>query len=300
MGQKLAFRLMTYNVGGGRNPSPSLSHIIEVIEGISPAPDVLVIQEATEFLDADGDLHSDLSQIAQAGEFGQHAYFGSTLSVRENMHVQKNLFIRAVFRDWQDWRQGNAVLSRWEFTRLSAPSIPGVPRNIPIYQTPLYQGNRDTDPRYALLTRINRAPAFPFIVGVHLTTLVGERGQNADPDKIEEAQKLRAEQTKRLLDLLRKHVLEPKELVFLLGDFNAVASEPCISSVLEKGGGFVRLAPAEELSTMRREAPEPIDHIFVYPGDRLVDYRCWVADSPTARRASDHLPVIADIVVSCP
>lgn len=296
--KKQGFRLMTYNIGGGREDFGSKSGAItEVIKEV--APDILVIQEAAEYEDADGIRHRNLDDIvsAKTPKLGENFYFGPTLSMKEHLHLRKTLFVHAIFKDWQDWKQGNAILSHWEFTRLSAPSISGMPRNIPLYQTPLYQGNRDTDPRYALLTRINRAPAFPFIVGVHLTTLVGERGQSAVPGKAKEAQKLRVEQTRRLLDLLAEHALKPKELVFLLGDFNAAASEPCISSVLERDGGFVRLVPTKELSTIRREAPEPIDHIFVYPGDRLVDYRCWVADNPTAREASDHLPVVADVKV---
>jgi endonuclease/exonuclease/phosphatase family metal-dependent hydrolase len=288
---------MTYNVGGGIPDFDSKSSAIaKVIKEVDP--DILVTQEATEYEDANGVRHRNLDDIVsdKKPKFREHFYFGPTLSMKEHLHLRKRLFVHAIFKDWQDWKQGNAILSRWEFTRLSAPSIPGTPRNIPLYQTPLYRGNRDTDPRYAILARIDKSPVFPFVVGVHLTTLVDERGQDAIPGKAEEAQKLRSEQTRRLLDLLRENVLEPKELVFLLGDFNAAASEPCISSVLEREGGFVRLAPIEELSTIH-EVPKPIDHIFVYPENRLVDYHCWIVDSPVAQKASDHLPVVADVNV---
>jgi endonuclease/exonuclease/phosphatase family metal-dependent hydrolase len=86
-------------------------------------------------------------------------------------------------------------------------------------------------------------------------------------------------------------------VVFLLGDFNAVAGEPCIGSVLESEGGFVRLIPAEGPDATHPKAPGPIDHVFVYPRNRLVEYQCWIVDSATARRASDHLPVVADVEV---
>ena len=179
-----------------------------------------------------------------------------------------------------------------------------MPRNVPIYQAPLYEGNRDTDPRYALLARINRAPVFPFVVGVHFTTLVRERerpgGSRALPGRAEEAQILRFRQARRLLDLLRTHVLETGKVVFLLGDFNAVDSEPCISRVLEKEGGFVHLKPSGDPNGTHPKAAEPIDHIFVYPADRLIGYQCSVVDSPPiAKQASDHLPVVADVVISC-
>jgi endonuclease/exonuclease/phosphatase family metal-dependent hydrolase len=298
--QKSQFRLMTYNIGGGRkNFGSVVNDIIEVIKKASP--DILVVQEAAESQDADGVWHSVVSQIAQAGEFGKYTYFAPTLSMREHMHVRKALFVHGLFNDWQDWRQGNAVLSRWEFVRLSDPSKPGMPRNVPLYLTPLYQGSRDTDPRYALVARVDKAPIFPFVVGVHFTTLVGEReregGPRPLPGRAEEAQSLRFKQAKLLLDLLREHVLQPGKVVFLLGDFNAVASEPCISSVLETEGGFVRLIPAGRQNTTHLKALDPIDHIFVYPRHSLIEYQCWIVNSPTAQQASDHLPVVADVKI---
>ena len=292
------FRLMTYNVGGGRKDFGSvIGDVIEVVKEVSP--DILVIQEAAEFQDADGTWHSVLSQIAQAGECGKHAYFGPTLSMREYMHVRKALFVHSMFSDRRDWRQGNGILSRWGFVRLGDPSKPGVPRNVPLYLTPLYQGSRDTDPRYALLTRVNESSVFPFVVGVHFTTLVAERGPRPFPGRAEEAEILRFKQARRLLDLLREHVLEPGEVVFLLGDFNAASKELCISSVLEAEGGFVRLNPSQDGIATHPKVAEPIDHILVYPRSRLIEYQCWIVDSPIARRASDHLPVVADVKVRC-
>ena len=67
--QAIQFRLMTYNIGGGRRDFGSiLSRVIEVIKEASP--DILVVQEATEFQDAEGAWHSDLSQIARLGNLG--------------------------------------------------------------------------------------------------------------------------------------------------------------------------------------------------------------------------------------
>jgi endonuclease/exonuclease/phosphatase family metal-dependent hydrolase len=294
--QRSQFRLMTYNIGGARRDFGSVAgDVVKVVK--EAAPDILLVQEATDFQNADGAWHSALDQVAQAGKCGKHVHFGPTLSMREHMHVRKTLFVRAMFSDLQDWRQGNAILSRWEFVRLGDPSKPGVPRNVPLYQPPLYQGNRDTDPRYALLARVNNSPVFPFVVGVHFTTLVAERGSLLFPGRAEEAEALRFKQARRLLDLLKEHVLEPGEVVFLLGDFNAAANEPCISSVLEAEGGFVRLNPSNNGIATHTKAAEPIDHILVYPRGRLVEFECWIVDSPAARKASDHLPVVADVTV---
>lgn len=291
-------RLMTYNVGGGRRDFGSvLSAVIEVIREV--VPDVLVVQEATESQDADGVWHSVVDQIAAGGGFG-HFHFGPTLSMREHMHVRKSLFVRSVFDDQRDWRQGNAMFSRMRFVRLGDPLQSGEPRSVPLYRRPLYQGNRDTEPRDALLARIDRPPVYPFVVGVHLTTLVGERKKGDTgplPGRAEEAQELRVEQAERLIGWLEECVLQPGEVVLLLGDFNAVPTEPCISSVLEKKG-FVCLVPTEGPGFTHRGNRGAIDHILVYPHDRLVEYRCWIVDNPTARQASDHLPVVADVTLS--
>jgi endonuclease/exonuclease/phosphatase family metal-dependent hydrolase len=296
MGQESTFRLMTYNIGGARqNMGSKLDAVAQVVR--EAAPDILVVQEATEFQDAEGAWHSILDPIAQAGGF-EHVYFGPTLSMRKHMDLRKALFVHALFDDLQDWKQGNAILSRREFVRLGEPSKPGTPRSVPLFRAPLYQGNRDTDPRHALLARVNAEPIFPFVVGLHLTTLVGERGPNPVPGKAERAHVLRFAQARRLLDLLRAHVLEPGHVVFVLGDFNAVAGEACIASVLETEGQFVRLAPSNAGVHTHPKVAAPIDHIFVYPGSRLIKYECWVKDTPVAQRASDHLPVVADVWVN--
>ena len=294
-------RLMTYNIGGGRKDSGSQpDSIVRVIE--QAAPDIVVIQEAESYQDADGLWHGLLHQVAQAGVFGKHVHFAPVLSMQGQMDVRQEQFVDALFRDWQDWRLGNALLSRWELTRLGDPSRPGTPKNVPLFRAPMYEGDRDTEPRYALLSRIKVPHLHPFVVGVHLTTLVGERKRegepNPHPERLEAATALRVQQAKRLLVLLREHVLARGEVVFLLGDLNAPASEPCIATVLVAEGGFKRLEPSNAQEATHAEVMEPIDHIFVYPGDRLVEYRCWIVDSPLARGASDHLPVVADVTIA--
>ncbi len=294
--QTSRFQLMSYNIGGGRKDFGSnFTDIVEIIrEG---SPDILVLQEATEYQDANGDWHSDAKQITQERILTSHSFFGSTLSMTENLNVNKKMFIEGIFNDWQEWRHGNAILSRWDFVRLGDPTKPGQPRNVPLYQVPLYLGNRDTESRYALISRINCSLTYPFVIGVHFSTLMGERGQHPIPGKSEETELLRVKQARRLLDLLRKYVLEPRKLVFLLGDFNAPATELCISTVLEKEGGFMRLVPENDNVRTHPKVDRPIDHIFVFPPERIVEYTCRIIEGSVAKRASDHLPIVADLVV---
>jgi len=291
---------MTYNIRGRAPGVDPIHEVIEVIETISP--DILIIQEASEFRDADNVHHSDVKNIVESVASVRHAYFGPTVGTQQDIRIENRLFVDSIFSDWQAWDKGNAILSRWELARLGDPAKCGTPRNVPLYQTPLYQGTRDTEPRYALIARIRKAPFYPFVVGVHLTTLSAERVQAQDMASFsnkatEKAQLLRLKQAKRLVDLLTRHVLERREVVFLLGDFNAIASEPCIRLVLESEGGFMRLQPSQGPTSTHAEVPGVIDHILVYPQDKVLEYQCRVVDSPIARKASDHLPVVADVKI---
>jgi endonuclease/exonuclease/phosphatase family metal-dependent hydrolase len=295
----MRLKLMTYNIGGGRKDFGSaLDGVVKVIQ--KESPDILVLQEAVEWLDAEQCRHDTASDIANALGYMKGRYFGATLSMQEYFHPGKATFVHARAHGWQEWRQGNAILSRWNFAPLEDHLETAEPRNILLFRSPKYEGNRDTESRCALLARIKTPTVSLFAIGTHLSTLVGERGgsEREIPGKAAEAQKMRFEQTRHLLDLMREHMLKTGELVFLMGDFNATVNEACIADVLETEAGFVRLVPEkDDIPTHRFKVKEPIDHIFVYPAARLVDYQCRIVDTPLAHQASDHLPVVAEVSV---
>jgi len=293
------FRLMTYNIGGARRQGEAVfSDVVEVVRRVSP--DILAVQEVVSYTDADGNSHNLAARLAEAAGFGRDFFFGPVLSLRKHMDVAKLGFVEAIFADFQEWEHGNAIYCRAGFRRFCEPEKSGAPVSVPLYVAPLYRGNRDTEPRHAVLARVAQAPIYPFVLTVHLTTLVGERqiceGHAVHPEVVERARKMRLEQADRMRRLLEEHVLGPGKVAFLLGDFNAVASEPTINSMIEKTCGFQHLTPENDSPT-HLGVGKAIDHIFVYPPGRLVSATCRVIDSPLARRASDHLPVVADVVV---
>ncbi len=310
MANEKLIRLMTYNIGGGWKEIPLLQRgggkskdnpttqrqIIATIKKINP--DILGVQECTEWVDANQVKSSFCEQIAKATNFGRSYFFGETISMKENMQVKKTMMIYGLFHDWQNWAQGNAVYSKFGFSRLGESDKAGTPRNVPLYRPAIYEGTRDTDPRYAIVSRIKFPPIYPYLVCLHLTTLIGERGGESKeiPGKSAEAQMLRFLQMKTLFDLLRSKIKE-KEVIIILGDFNADDREACISSVFTSiEPGFVRLVPKNDRIRTHPEAEKSVDHILVYPSDRIARYDCWVDESETAQAASDHLPVVADIV----
>jgi endonuclease/exonuclease/phosphatase family metal-dependent hydrolase len=291
-----SYRLMTYNIGGGRKTRSSGRELVQqVIQ--DAAPDILIIQEATRFLDVDGRWHSDLDGIAALLGQNIEAFFAPVVTMREHLHPGNKTMVNALFNDYQDWQQGNAVLSRWPFHRLGDLSQPGIPRTIPLYRSPVYEGSRDTEPRSALMGRIGRAPHFPIVIGVHLSTLVGERGENAVPGMSEQAAQLREVETRRLIGLLREHVLDAHEIVFLLGDFNATLQEPSLRCIIDEAG-FTAATPAQGKVSTHPKVEDAIDHIFLFPSDRIIAFNSYVIDTKETQQASDHLPVVTEVVVS--
>jgi endonuclease/exonuclease/phosphatase family metal-dependent hydrolase len=285
-------KLMTYNLGGGRkNLGSNFSDILRVIK--KENPDILAIQEGGKWKLLDKKEVDQIKAIAEDGINSKYYFFGPTLTMKENFHIKKELFVHGIFNDWENWQQGNALFSRWPFTRLGDSKKPGTPYNIPLYKVS-YEGNRDTDPRYIILAQIDMGFAKVFTLVTHLTTLYGERGDREIHKKGEESQKLRWEQCERILDLTREYILERDQLAFLMGDLNATFSEPAISTTLEKKGGFIRLLPFNNLST-HLKVDLPVDHIFIFPGKYHIKYDCKIYDDGFS--ASDHNPVVADITI---
>lgn len=286
---------MTYNIGGGRKDFASSNEaILQKIRSIMP--DILCVQECSNWIDGNGEETKLSEQIAIAGEFKQNYYFGKTLSLSDNFHPRKTIMVHGLFNDWVEWEQGNAVFTKYGITKLSNPQVDGRAHNIPLYRPLAYRGTRDTDPRFAILARTKYPPVNPYIVGVHLTTLLGERGGSARelPGKSEEAEIMRLQQSQRLIQLLAPKIKE-KAFIILLGDFNATSSENCVASILEGEGHFERLKPKKEIPT-HPKVNKAVDHIFIYSGDRDFEYSCWIDDSDSPSIApSDHLPVIADL-----
>ncbi|NLN71130.1 MAG: hypothetical protein GX142_10205 [Chloroflexi bacterium] len=297
----LNLRLATLNIGGGEKTFDEFTHSTQqsrqealelLVKHINA--DILCLQEVTQYMDADGLTHSLMNVFEKAGDY-PHAFFGKIISMETHMQVKKEVMVKGIFSDWWNWSMGNALHSRFPFARLADPARTGMPRNIPLFQPLAYEGNRDTDPRYALLTRLKEAP-YPFIVNLHLTTLVGERPPDLVPFKKEKAQLMRFQQISRLLDLIRTYILEQNQPLIVAGDFNATEDESGLRHLLSDDPGFVRLRPENDGPT-HPDLPRAVDHIFFYPRTRLVDYACRIEAGELSRRASDHLPVVAELQI---
>lgn len=295
----LKLRLMTLNLGGGvknftgspESASGKALAMAELLKQIKP--DFLGVQEIAQYIDADGTLHSMVDRIKRDGDFN-YSFYGETLSMKKHLQIKKDLMINGLFNDWWDWSKGNGVFSKTALARLGNSSKEGVPRNIPIFQPLSYEGTRDTDPRYVILTRLKQAP-FPYLINLHLTTLVGERGDHVWSEVSDAAKLTRSQQMSRVLGLVEEHILLQNQPLILMGDFNAEVSEYSLKDMLERDHSFVHLAPREKVSS--HPTAGLVDHIFFFPAKRLISYEAQVIDTALAHKISDHLPVVADIVI---
>ncbi len=295
----LDLRITTLNISGGEKtfeagqqdtPLSRKAALRLLIEQLDTT--VLCLQEVSQYIDADGVTHSIVDEINKVGGF-DYSYFGKAVSMETHLQVKKDVMVTGIFNDWWNWSQGNTIHARIPFARLGDPARPGVPRHIPLYQSGSYEGNRDTEPRFALLARL-KTPPHPFVITLHLTTLVGEHKSKVRKNIIEKSHLLRHQQIQQFLDLVRVHILQRDEPLILAGDFNATEDEFCIAHLLESESGFIRLVPENDGPT-HPCLNKAIDHIFFYPQERLVEYRCWIEADDLSRQASDHLPVVADL-----
>ncbi len=287
------FRLMTYNIGGGRkNHDTDYAALRDVIT--QAQPDILALQEVNQYVPLVGDIHSQLDVIREAITYPQHEAYFPTLSMKHDFHSGKKPMVDALFNDLVDWQQGNALITRWPFHRMGARGQAGAALDIPLFRPPNYLGNRDTDPRHAIIARLGVAPLYPVVIALHLTTLVGERtGDNAALK--EQAQTMRTAQVGNLLAVIKEHLLDAGEVVFLLGDFNAGVDEGCIRRDLIEEAGFTHLEPENDDTATHRTAQAKIDHIFIHTGKRAYTAACKVITSGAVELASDHRPVTAEV-----
>ena len=295
----LKLRVMTLNLGGGvknftgtpERTTGKTQALAQLIIEINP--DFLGVQEISQYTDADGGLHSIVERLRQNANF-DYSFYGKTLSMKKHMQIKKDLMINGLFNDWWDWSKGNAVFSRMPFSRLGNPIKEGVPRNVPIFQPLSYEGTRDTDPRYVILTRLKQEP-YPFFMNLHLTTLVGERGDHVWSEVVDAAKLTRSMQISRVLGLVEQHVLIPGHPLVLMGDFNAKIDEYSLKAILERDHDFIHLAPEEQIPT--HVSAGAVDHLFFFPARRLLSYDAHVVNTALAHSISDHLPVVADIEI---
>jgi endonuclease/exonuclease/phosphatase family metal-dependent hydrolase len=217
------------------------------------------------------------------------------------------------------WRENIEHAAIWDFAGRSGPKIE---KEIVHLDTGLFTGNRDTEPRLAVVThfivRANSEPMDIFIVNLHLTTLKGER--EGSPNKDDNASKTRQAQIDLVMhgivsrynewvkDELKKRGIERPPAVWILaGDFNCMPTSPEIGSIQRMN--FIDLNPNKASGTKGKGVPLKkatitLDYIFAGPAYYALDpyfVRKEIEGNPTPfthYQVSDHFPIIAEIPIA--
>lgn len=292
----IELKAMTYNIAGGnRKNQQSLPRCIDVIA--QEKPGFVALQEATRSKKLGGKWTIDAKTIAKTVGY-PYWCFDKAISLESHFHIGNTKMVDAIFNDMEDVQYGSALLSSYPFLSLDQDlDTPGKPRWLRIFNAGFYAGNRDSESRYVWLARLKIADLNPYVVSLHLSTLIGERGVGASLEKQRIADGLRLEQLRSILDLLREKVLRTNLPLLLLGDFNVQVGNPehRIIDLLERQERFVWLKPNNEDAYSHLGHKTLIDHLFAFPVERIDGYTAHVVDSASSRMASDHLPVTATI-----
>jgi endonuclease/exonuclease/phosphatase family metal-dependent hydrolase len=169
-----------------------------------------------------------------------------------------------------DEHYGHALLSRWPIEIVRRGFLPGAP------------GGWWPEPRSALWARI----------------LLGARRINVITTHLGLGTQERHVQMQALLGSEWVRAVPPDEDVILCGDFNAMPGSPpyalAAAQMRDVQVGLEEHRPLRTFSSWRPFAR--IDHIFVSAG--LIPQRALVPRGDLTRVASDHLPLIADVVTA--
>jgi endonuclease/exonuclease/phosphatase family metal-dependent hydrolase len=176
------------------------------------------------------------------------------------------------------WRQRCAALARRFGLVVAVGGLPGLGNliltdlRVQVWQTwcvrfPLTPGRHLRGAAFARCT----VAGVPFVVaGSHLATFAPERPAQAR--------------------LLRQQLAGQAEPVVVGADLNDQPGSPTWQALVD---GLVDPGAQAAVPTLPGPPPRRIDALLVDPRLEVVSYQ--VVDTPAARRASDHLPVVADL-----
>ncbi|GBC63822.1 hypothetical protein DENIS_4820 [Desulfonema ishimotonii] len=296
-GIRKTIRLITWNVGGIpflRTP-PALRNekkreIQAEIQRLTETcrPDFVLFQEVVRYNRA-GTRSGAEELIVPPPGYHYRSYIA--INTRRQNHPAKWNPIRSEHAgDWPDEAylgQGNGIMWRrdiphcsiWDYQRKNA-SVGPVPEVETIrIDTGLFTGNRDTEPRLAVVTHFVHGPTDRdiFIVNLHMTTLRGER--EGFPEKDSRGSEIRLNQVAIVLNGIVSRYNEWREqqgktrsderAVWILGgDFNATPDSDEIGKIRQMN--FMDLCEdargtGSKRSKYGHRASITVDYIFAGP-----------------------------------
>jgi endonuclease/exonuclease/phosphatase family metal-dependent hydrolase len=232
-------------------------------------------------------------KIRKAGGWDKNTYLGHGLGVL--------------------WRKELLHSSIWAISQDKLITGPELEKETVRFETGLFSGNRDTEPRLAVVAHFNHAGEDVFVVNFHLTTLKGER--EGFPERDQYGSQIRQNQldtilngivsrlnTDRQQQLKKRHKKLKPGLWLLGGDLNATIQSAEVLKLSQRN--FSRLCtdlPTKRASKRTKEnkyGKIKVDYLFAGP----LYYACQpdqISQSSKTYQVlydldiSDHYPIVA-------
>jgi len=269
-------RVLTYNIhhGEGNDRVISAARIAEVIR--ESGADLVGLNEVHHPALLPGDERAFLARIAEAAGMGY--VFGAALPQEDGWAFPAPY--------------GNALLARWPLLNAATGLLPGAPGCEVRGSVSAQVGGAQVGGAEAGGAQLGGAEAGgPAGLVCYVTHL-----ENRD-------EALRVRQAQRLLGLLAAE----RRAHLVIGDFNAVTpgeerggQVPSSAPGLLRAAGYVDAAQAAGAVAPTCPSARPaerIDYVWLSPALAGSLRGCQVWDTPLARVASDHLPVLAALEV---
>lgn len=233
-------------------------------------------------------------KIRKAGRWGDKTYLGHGLGIL--------------------WRKKLKHSSLWNISENKLISGPELEKETVRFETGLFSGNRDTEPRMAQVSRFNISSKDIFVVNYHLTTLKGER--EGFPERDQYGRQIRLNQIDTILNGIisrlnsdRKQQIDKKQkkhlhpgLWLLAGDLNSTINSAEVLKFTQNN--FARICsdkPTKRSSMLTKKSKKAtlkVDYIFVGP----LYYACQPEEIHKSNCSykvlydldiSDHYPIVA-------
>jgi len=276
-------------------------------------PDIILLQEIVRYSDKHGH-YQELFEIPEGYYYSasmaidtiNNSYPPKWNKIRREGSWSKNTYLGHGLGVL--WRKKLAHSSLWNIEHSNQSCGPKLETEVVRFETGLFTGNRDTEPRMAMVGHFHLAERDFFIINVHLTTLKGER--EGFPEKDQQGSSIRQKQVDILLNGIVSRLnsdrqerfnrigLKGKPGVWILGgDLNATSDAPEITKIQQLN--FARLCNNAPTKRSKKSSKPTIKVDYFFAGPKYYAFEPGILSKNNGYavldniKVSDHYPIVA-------
>lgn len=289
----------------------------------SSNPDIILLQEIIRY----GDLNGDCRELFDIPD----GYFYTTSMAIDTINNSYPPKWNKIRRDgnWSKetylghglgllWKKNLFHSSLWNIDASHQSSGPKLETEVVRFETGLFTGNRDTEPRIAMVAHFHLGERDFFVINAHLATLKGER--EGFPEKDQMGSNIRQKQVDILLNGIISRLnkdrqerfsrigIKAKPGIWILGgDLNATTDSPEISKIQQLN--FSRLCSDIPTKRSKKSTKPSIKVDYFFAGPKYYAFDPAILDPQATNKPlkyqvynslkiSDHCPIVARFPIS--